>query len=350
METTNTISGVLALFPQPAFAVRDSRILCVNQGAANLMLEPDMPVADLLHAGADEYLHFSEGQLYVTLEICAKRMGATVRRMQDVDIFVLEPAESPHLQALALAARSLREPLAGAMLAADKIHAVQSDALDAEAAQLNQRLHQLLRLVGNMSDAERYLQPNRNHLELRNVTAVIDEILQKGGHLLEQAGMQIDYKPLQEDIFCPIDSELLERCIFNILSNAAKNAPSGQINIRVSRKNNILRLVFHDNGTGISTSAMATAHIGYQRQVGLENVDRGIGLGMVMIRAAAAAHDGTVLIDTPSEGGTRVTLTLRILPHKDAGFRNKLLRPDYAGERDHAMIELSEQLPAKLYK
>ena len=347
METNNTLAGILALIPQPAFAVREGQIVCVNQAAAGWLISPDTPVSELLHTGLEEYRQFCAGQLYLTLLVGTTHMCASVRRMEDHDIFVLEPAESPQLQALALAARSLREPLAGAMLAADKLR---SDDNSEESAQLNRRLHQLLRLVGNMADGEHCLHPSRAHLEVRNAGAVIHEIIEKAAQLLTQTGLQIDYQPLREEILCPLDTEVLERGILNILSNAAKQAPKGQLTIRVTRRNNLLRLAFHDSGAAISDEALAAAHIAYQRPAGLETPDRGIGLGMVMIRAAAAAHEGSVLIDKPQEGGTRLTLTLRILPCKDASFRSKLLRPDYAGERDHAMIELSEQLPAKFYQ
>jgi len=347
METENTISGILALIPQPAFAVRDGRICCVNRAAAAMLLEVDTPVSSLLHTGVEEYAQFCGGQLFLTLDIGLRHVAASVSRMQDADIFVVDPEDSPHLQAMALAARSLREPLAGAMLAADKLLAQQPDD---QTAILNQRLHQLLRLVGNMTDAERFRHPNRSRLELQNAGALICEILDKATHLLEQTGLQIHYEPLTEDVYCPLDAELLERGILNILSNAAKHAPKGTVDIRVSRQKASLVLSFRDNGNGITNDSIASAHIGYQRQAGLESMNAGIGLGMVLIRAAATAHDGTVLIDRPAGGGTRVTLTLQILPYKDANFRNHMLHPDYAGERDHAMVELSEHLPSHLYK
>ena len=70
-----------------------------------------------------------------------------------------------------------------------------------------------------------------------------------------------------------------------------------------------------------------------------------MGLGMVLIRAVAAAHGGTVLVDQPEESGTRVTLTIAIRQGGDAMLRSNILRVDYAGEHDHTMLELSDVLP-----
>ena len=71
---------------------------------------------------------------------------------------------------------------------------------------------------------------------------------------------------------------------------------------------------------------------------------------MVMIRAAASHHGGAVLIDRPPQGGTRVTMTLAIRQDPVSQLRSPLLKVDYAGERDHALIELSDVLPAEYYR
>ena len=67
-------------------------------------------------------------------------------------------------------------------------------------------------------------------------------------------------------------------------------------------------------------------------------------------QSAAQQHAGTVLVDQPTESGTRVTLTLRIRPGSSDYVRSPILKVDYAGERDHGLLELSDVLPADLYK
>ena len=88
----------------------------------------------------------------------------------------------------------------------------------------------------------------------------------------------------------------------------------------------------------------------YLRQPALEDSRYGIGLGMVLIRTAAANHGGAVLIDQPEGTGTRITMTLSIRQSKETVLRSNILRVDYAGERDHGLIELSDCLPAELYE
>ena len=57
-----------------------------------------------------------------------------------------------------------------------------------------------------------------------------------------------------------------------------------------------------------------------------------------------------MLVDQPEDTGTRVTLTIAIRQGGEAMLRSNVLRVDYAGERDHTMLELSDVLPLSLYE
>ncbi len=81
----------------------------------------------------------------------------------------------------------------------------------------------------------------------------------------------------------------------------------------------------------------------------MEDGRYGIGLGLVLIRAAAALHGGTVLVDHPAGTGTRITMTLAIRPVTGKELRSPMLKVDYAGERDHGLLELADILPVTLY-
>ena len=86
----------------------------------------------------------------------------------------------------------------------------------------------------------------------------------------------------------------------------------------------------------------------YLRQPGIEDGRFGMGLGMVLIRSAAARHGGTVLIDQPNGTGTRVSMTITI-SQDTASLRSPVLRVDYSGEQDHGLVELADCLPLDAY-
>ena len=66
----------------------------------------------------------------------------------------------------------------------------------------------------------------------------------------------------------------------------------------------------------------------------------------------AACHGGTVLIDQPECGGTRVTMTMTVTPCREDRLRSpvRMLFGDYAGGHDHSLLELSEILPSSAYQ
>ena len=70
---------------------------------------------------------------------------------------------------------------------------------------------------------------------------------------------------------------------------------------------------------------------------------------LVLVHAAAALHGGTVLVDHPTETGTRITMSLAIRTGSGAKLRSPMLKVDYAGERDHGLLEFADILPSSVY-
>ena len=309
----------LNLIVSPCLCVKDGRILRCNAAAGRLMLPEGSEITPLLATGLEEYAAFQGGSLYLTLDISGTVFGAEVERRGEWDFFLLEgPEETRELRALALAAADLRQPLA-----------------------------QMLRVIGNMSAAAAGL----SHQELVEISAVFREIFEKARLLLDGIGLTISYHGPEHTLYCMADTQELERATLNLLSNAAKFTPKGgQITASLTRQGRMLRLCIQDSGTGIPDSIRGSVFRRYLRQPSVEDSRFGLGLGMVMVRSAASHHGGAVLLDHPPQGGTRVTITLAIRQDGGTQLRSPLLRIDYAGERDHALMELSDVLPAEYYK
>lgn len=353
-QHTDTI-GMMDLMSRPAFSVKDGIITKLTTGAAHYLLEPGSRIEPLLETGAEEYAAFTGGCLYLGLNISGHILGASVTRLADFDLFCIEQdADNSELQAMALAARELREPLANVMATAERLFPVSALENDPDAreqvSRINRGLFQMLRVIGNMSDAGRYSTDPALRQEVRDICAVIDEAFEKAASLLEQAGILVHYEPYATPVYTLTDSEKLERAIFNILSNAVKFTPrGGSIEVKLTRRGNKMYLSVQDSGCGIEDSIRGSVFSRYTRRPGLEDSRFGIGLGMVLIRAAATVHGGTVLIDHPASCGTRIIMSLAIRQDTRGQLRSPLLTMDYAGERDHSLIELSNFLPASFY-
>ena len=356
MDQQNDAMEMLGLLPCPAFCVRKGVVTNVNRGALSLMIESGMSVKSLLETGAEEYDALSDGCLYLNLNISGESVGASVCRMGSYDVFRLESgADDRELQAMALAARALREPLAAIMNTAEqflpKNQSDKGEAANPHMERLNRSLYQMLRIISNMSDAGNYISRANCPGEVRDITAVIGDVFTKSAELLTKAGVTLNYAGIEHAVYGLVNAQWLERAILNILSNAIKFSGEGsRIDAKLTQKGNKLYLSIQDSGPGIQHNIKPNIFNCYTRTPTLEEGRYGIGLGMVLVRAAAASHGGTVLIDQPEGTGTRVTMSIAIRQAPNPSVRSGRLQVDYSGERDHSLLELSDCLPAFLYE
>ena len=339
---------------QPAFCVRRGIIVNVNAAAGARLIEPGIAVAELLSTGQEEYSELNGGCLYLTLNISGKPCSACVTQKKDFDLFTLEQESSQsELQAMALAARELREPLAGVMITADQLFPLaelENPAVREQAARLNRGLHQILRIISNMSDAGRYTADTGSHQEIRDISAITEEVMGKAMALADCTGVKLTYRGLSEPVYSLTDAEKLERAIFNMLSNALKFTPTGgTVQASLTRRGNRLYFSVSDNGCGITDQLRGGIFSRYSREPGVEDGRHGIGLGLVLVHAAAALHGGAVLVDHPAETGTRITMSLAVRSGTGKRLRSPMLKVDYAGERDHGLLEFADILPASVY-
>lgn len=354
MEQFRDTFELLDMNPQPSFLVKDGIIIKANAAAGSHMIETGTPVRELLLTGEGEYEALKDGCLYLSLSVAGQSLGASVFKMRDFDVFTIEQdADNRELQAMALAAQELREPLSSIMFTADRLFPAaglkEDPATREQVARINRGLFQMLRIISNMSDADRYSSDTPLRQEVRNICEVLEEIFSRAMPLLEHTGITLTYQGLPEAIYTRMDAEKLERAILNIISNSIKFTPKGgTIHATLTRRGNRLYLSVQDSGSGIAAQIRGNVYSRYCRKPGIEDGRFGIGLGFVLIRSAATLHGGTVLVDHPNGVGTRVTLTLAIRPGSSM-VSSPVFRVDYAGERDHGLIELSDILPASAY-
>ncbi len=354
MEQQKDITQMLNLISAPAFCVQEGTITDANTEALRHVQIGDS-VKKLLVTGVQEYKDFQGGCLSLTMDLSGAHCSVSVTKMDDRDVFVLnEDAEQSQLQAMALAAQELRDPLSNVMCVADSLFPMPefSDNPTASdlAARINRGLLQMLRIVGNMSDAYRYSKEAAPQMEIRDICSLLDEFFAQNAQLIATTGIQLRYTGPEESICCLVDVEKLERAASNLLSNAVKfTEKGGIIDAKLTRKGKMLYLSVTDNGSGIPQNLRNSIYSRFQRQPGVEDGRYGIGLGMVLVRSAASVHGGTVLTEQLPQG-TRITMSIPIRQKKDGKVRTPIYRIDYAGERDHKLIELSESLPLNLFQ
>ena len=350
MKIQNDLPGWLNRYSCPAFSVKENIIADCNPQAESLLLAPGTDIRELLLTGAEEYAEFRSGCLNLKLRLSARGIGASVTREDGFDLFLLEQyPEDADLRSLALAARELRTPLSNLMIAADALSrgTGEDPHLQEQLARLNRGLHQMHRLVNNMSDAGKsdlLTAPG-----IHDWDRLIHDIFEKVRTQLERTNISLTYRGLGESVYGLANEGQMERAILNIVSNAVKFMPEGgSIQATLTRQKNTLRLSILDSGSGIAENVIGSVFTRYQRQPGIEDSRYGIGLGMVLIRNAATDHGGTVLIDRPEGNGTRVTMTMAI--RQDTDILKDTVIPPIVDNSRMVLTELADSLPWEFYK
>jgi two-component system sensor histidine kinase MprB len=100
----------------------------------------------------------------------------------------------------------------------------------------------------------------------------------------------------------------IERAISNLLDNAAKwSPPGGEVEVRVGDG----ELVVRDHGPGIAEQDVPFIFDRFYRAPSARSMS-GSGLGLAIVRQVAESQGGSVAVEAPADGGTRMRLRLPV--------------------------------------
>lgn len=355
MDHTDSVKQMLNMLTYPAFTVADGKISYCNECATTLFLLPGTDIYSILLTGKDEYAEFTDGHLYLTIAVGGYTREVTVVSLDGNHLFLLSDENIPaQLQAISLAAQQLRMPLSDLIATTSLLLPKSAENGDRntqmQIAQATRSLHQLMRIVGNMSDAARYQAEPSSNMFAVDATCLFAEVMEKAATLLSGMNITLLYEGPTTPVCLLADGERIERAVYNLISNAVKFSPGGStIQATLKRKKDLLFFTLTDPGERIAQEAQANVFNRFMRQPGLGDSRFGLGLGLNIVHNTATAHGGTVLLENPPSGGLRITMTLKIRQSASTMVRSPY-RLDYVGGHDHGLVELSDVLPASAYE
>jgi len=116
----------------------------------------------------------------------------------------------------------------------------------------------------------------------------------------------VTFKPQLEESLVRGVPSTIERAVSNLLDNAAKwSPPGGEIDVVVRDG----ELAVRDRGPGIADEDVPFIFDRFYRAPSARSMP-GSGLGLAIVRQVADTHGGTITVEAPEGGGTRMRLRL----------------------------------------
>ena len=171
---------------------------------------------------------------------------------------------------------------------------------------------QLLKLVNDTVNVS-LLQAGEMPLVLENIDVkkICRELTQEYKSKLV-SGVSLKTILPANDIFVKTDVICLRQVLGNLLSNAVKFTKTGKIVLKMelSGDNSLIRFIVEDTGPGISKDMQGKIFDSFEKH---NSFTQGIGLGLTICKYISHRLNGTIMLDTSYENGTRMIFTHPII-------------------------------------
>lgn len=219
---------------------------------------------------------------------------------------------------LTLLGHELRNPLAPIQNGLDLLRrtGLEGDERDRVMEMMQRQMEHLRRLVDDLLDLSRIasgeIPVDRERVDL--VRLVRDAVEDRRPHL-EEEGRELILELPEGPLWGRVDEARIDQVLGNLLSNARKFTDPGDritVSVRHDPEESTAVVAVADTGAGMTEEDLSQLfepfHRGRDREVAEE---RGLGIGLTLVREVARAHAGSV--EAASEGpGRGAVLTLRL--------------------------------------
>lgn len=212
---------------------------------------------------------------------------------------------------MAAASHDLRQPMYAATLLADTMALL---SLPEDAKQLLDQQTRALKAAGglfdNLLDLARFesgtIEPSFGSVSVRELLREIDAEFSVP---CRAKALELVIEPI--DFVARSDYDLLDRMLRNLVSNAVRYTHRGEVRITCAAIDNDLLLTIADTGIGIAPQDQERV---FKEFVQLHNParsrDKGVGLGLAIVRHIALLLGHSIAVDSCPGQGTRMTIRL----------------------------------------
>ena len=155
---------------------------------------------------------------------------------------------------------------------------------------------------------------DRGHVPIRvrqhSLPSLLESAVAAESSRAAEAGVELKMSGSPHDAIVHVDGEHFPRCLSRVLSNAIKFSARGQrVEIEVNTTPAATRIAVRDHGPGIPASYMSRLFRPFSRADASDSSSQGgAGLGLAITKQLVEKMGGSIAVNCPAEGGTRVTL------------------------------------------
>jgi signal transduction histidine kinase/CheY-like chemotaxis protein/AraC-like DNA-binding protein len=180
-----------------------------------------------------------------------------------------------------------------------------------QALQLIQRnVMRLYRLVNQLMDFRKIeLKKMKLHVSENDLVAFTHEIVSSFGVLAKNKNIDLEFLTSERSIFVWFDPSMIDKVIFNLLSNAFKfTKEHGLIHISISKNNESAIIKVEDDGIGMTKEEIDHAFEPFF-QGEYENY-KGTGLGLALSKELMELHKGSIIAKSEKGKGSQFEILL----------------------------------------
>lgn len=345
------IEQLLQMMTQPVFFVKD-RIIQWHNDAAGYLVGEGQTIASVLTDGMELYLQWDrQGPMQMSISIFGIDYNAKARVLEEGELFVLERTDkdwNENGNSLVHISAHMRRILQELVSSLTALHdqMAENQVLPRETELLNRSVYRLLRLCTQISDGGNLMNNGANSFfEMTNIREFLDKFFNEAAPLLKDSGWNLEYIPCDEEMVAYLDSELIERALYNLVSNGIRwSSPNGSVCMEAWEARGLICFSVSYEAAPRMLDAFFAESSGTKGS----NFSWD-GLGTDVVRLIAELHGGSVL-SSASEEERKVRTVFTIRKHSNRfGLHSSMMFVRESMSFHHGLVALSEVLDSSLY-
>ncbi|UIR54684.1 substrate-binding domain-containing protein [Sphingobacterium sp. SRCM116780] len=177
---------------------------------------------------------------------------------------------------------------------------------------IHKNVYRLLKLINQLIDY-RKIEHNKMRLSVSqtNIVSFVNDILESFQYNARKKNIDIRLITDAQEIKVWLDVNMLDKVIFNLLSNALKFTPANEIiYVEITHGSESVVLSVKDNGPGIAAEEIE--HVFDHFYQAHTNAAKGSGLGLSLSKELMTLHHGNITVESTKIQGTKFSIRLQL--------------------------------------